>query len=560
MSVRCAIYTRKSSDEGLEQAFNSLDAQRLACSAYIQSQASEGWVELPQHYDDGGLSGGTLERPALKRLLANMAAGQVDIVIVYKVDRLSRSLLDFAKLVELFEASATSFVSVTQSFNTTNSMGRLTLNMLLSFAQFEREVTAERIRDKLAASKAKGMWMGGIPPLGYRPNGRTLDVVESHAQIVRHIFARYQVLGNVRALEAELSDNDILVPERTTQTGKTLGGGRFGRRLLYSILNNRIYVGEIPHKERSYPGLHQPIIEHEVFNEIQRRIADNTQGTRSAQRAGSAHLLSGRVFDSEGAPLTPTHSTKLARNESKAERRRYRYYVSQRLQQSRDSEGFRLPADELEGLVIERVSQALETKSTLADQLGIALTPETRRSFGARAAFVAANLRNNNAGPLSLVTRVEVGANLVTIVCNTSELADALGVDLPAGAPPSLTYSTNARLRRSGRALRLFEGDGAPLLDALDLTLIKRVAAGHRWWAELRRGKIGLNELAQREGVTCSYLVRIVRLAFLSPKTLEAILNGRQRAGITISKLTVPGAVPACWRMQERSFVGGSTK
>ena len=232
---RCAIYTRKSSDEGLEQAFNSLDAQREACAAYILSQASEGWSALPEVYDDGGLSGGTLERPALQRLLGEVRGGRVDIIVVYKVDRLTRSLFDFAKLVELFDASSTSFVSVTQSFNTTTSMGRLTLNMLLSFAQFEREVTAERIRDKIAASKARGMWMGGTPPLGYAPNGRSLAIVEEHAALVRHLFARYLALGSVRLLEMELQREGVTVPARTLLSGKPIGSGPFLRGQLYQI-------------------------------------------------------------------------------------------------------------------------------------------------------------------------------------------------------------------------------------------------------------------------------------------------------------------------------------
>ncbi|TPG08458.1 recombinase family protein, partial [Sphingomonas oligophenolica] len=235
--VRCAIYTRKSSEEGLEQAFNSLDAQREACAAYILSQASEGWSPLPDIYDDGGLSGGTLERPALQRLLAEVRAGHVDIIVVYKVDRLTRSLLDFSKLVEAFDAAGTSFVSVTQSFNTTTSMGRLTLNMLLSFAQFEREVTAERIRDKIAASKAKGMWMGGTPPLGYRPDGRSLAIVEDHAAVIRDIFARYLDLGNVRLLGQALARERIRVPLRTmTSSGRAFGGVAFTRGQLYAIL------------------------------------------------------------------------------------------------------------------------------------------------------------------------------------------------------------------------------------------------------------------------------------------------------------------------------------
>jgi len=293
--VRCAIYTRKSSEEGLEQDFNSLDAQREACAAYVMSQASEGWSLLPDIYDDGGLSGGTLERPALKRLVADIEAGRIDTVVVYKVDRLSRSLLDFARLVETFDAAGTSFVSVTQSFNTTNSMGRLTLNMLLSFAQFEREVTAERIRDKIAASKAKGMWMGGNTPLGYKPEGRTLVIVPDHADVVRNLFQRYLRIGNVRLLAAELIDEGIRVPIRSATTGRQMGGGFFSRGQIYKILSNPIYIGEIRHKDQTYNGQHDAIIQRDVWDQVQAKLADNTQGRqRGASAAGkrSRGLLS----------------------------------------------------------------------------------------------------------------------------------------------------------------------------------------------------------------------------------------------------------------------------
>lgn len=247
--VRCAIYTRKSSEEGLEQAFNSLDAQRDACAAYVLSQASEGWTALPDEYDDGGLSGGSLERPALQRLLADVAAKKVDIIVVYKVDRLTRSLLDFAKLVEAFDGAGVSFVSVTQAFNTTTSMGRLTLNMLLSFAQFEREVTAERIRDKIAASKAKGMWMGGTPPLGYEPDGRTLRIVPDHAAIVRDIYARYLACGTVSLVTGQLERDGVKAPTRRYATGREFGGVPFSRGQIHYILKSAVYVGNIPHHD-----------------------------------------------------------------------------------------------------------------------------------------------------------------------------------------------------------------------------------------------------------------------------------------------------------------------
>ncbi|UNK78207.1 recombinase family protein [Sphingopyxis granuli] len=289
--VRCAIYTRKSSEEGLEQDFNSLHAQREACAAYILSQASEGWTLLPDEYDDGGLSGGTLERPALQRLMQDIDAGRVDIVVVYKVDRLSRSLLDFAKLVEAFDKTNVSFVSVTQSFNTTNSMGRLTLNMLLSFAQFEREVTAERIRDKIAASKARGMWMGGNPPLGYQPDGRTLAIVEEHAGLVRHIFARYLDLGNVRLVTGELAREGIIAPERIATTGRTTGGRSFTRGQIYKLLSNPIYIGEIHHKGQVHAGKHPAIIDRAIWDAVQQMLATNRQGERSGSSASSPSLL-----------------------------------------------------------------------------------------------------------------------------------------------------------------------------------------------------------------------------------------------------------------------------
>jgi site-specific DNA recombinase len=274
MKQRCAIYTRKSSEEGLEQDFNSLHAQREACAAYVMSQASEGWSLIDDIYDDGGISGGTLERPGLKRLLADIAAGRIDIVVVYKVDRLTRSLLDFSKLVEAFDAAGTSFVSVTQSFNTTTSMGRLTLNMLLSFAQFEREVTAERIRDKIAASKARGMWMGGTPPLGYEPNGRTLAIVEDHAALVRDIYRRYLDIGNVRLLADTLAQANILSPTRARKSGTTFGGCKFTRGQIYAILSNPIYIGEIRHRGKIHAGQHPPLIERELWDKVQATLAE----------------------------------------------------------------------------------------------------------------------------------------------------------------------------------------------------------------------------------------------------------------------------------------------
>ncbi|MCP3733250.1 recombinase family protein, partial [Sphingomonas sp. MG17] len=384
--VRCAIYTRKSSEEGLEQGFNSLDAQREACSAYILSQAGQGWEQVPDLYDDGGLSGGTLERPALQRLLADVASGRIDIIVVYKVDRLTRSLLDFARLVEAFDRSNVSFVSITQSFNTTTSMGRLTLNMLLSFAQFEREVTAERIRDKIAASKAKGMWMGGTPPLGYRPDGRTLAIVEDHADLVRDIHRRYLELRNVRLVAERLQRDGIRTPVRTIlKTGKTFGGCNFSKGQLYAMLRNPIYVGDIVHRDNTYAGQHPPILDRHDWTKVQQLLADNLQGVRT-HTSPTHSLLAGRIVDERGEPLIASHATK--------GKQRYRYYVSRDVHYRTSSNtALRIPAKEIEGLVATQLADLFGDPIALLTRAGIAVTPELMGEIDHRAQTVALAIR-----------------------------------------------------------------------------------------------------------------------------------------------------------------------
>jgi len=308
--VRCAIYTRKSSEEGLEQEFNSLQAQREACEAFITSQLHEGWVCLPAVYDDGGFSGATMDRPALQRLLADITAGRVDIVVVYKIDRLTRSLADFAKIVEILDTRSTSFVSVTQQFNTTTSMGRLTLNVLLSFAQFEREVIGERIRDKIAASKKKGMWMGGVPPLGYRVQDRKLVIIDSEAELVRSIFRRYAELGSVRLLKAELDAQGRTSKSWTSAADRVIGGKPFSRGALYLILQNRTYLGEIVHEGLSHPGEHVPIIDQPLWDAVQAQLAENTADCNSGPRTRQPSLLTGMLFDRDGNRMTASHAVK----------------------------------------------------------------------------------------------------------------------------------------------------------------------------------------------------------------------------------------------------------
>jgi site-specific DNA recombinase len=309
---RCAIYTRKSSEDGLEQDFNSLDAQREACEAYILSQKSAGWIALPEMYDDGGISGGTLERPALQRLLSDIGAGRIDTVVVYKVDRLTRSLNDFAKIVDAFDAKGVSFVSVTQQFNTTTSMGRLTLNMLLSFAQFEREVTGERIRDKIAASKRKGMWMGGLPPLGYDVEDRKLVINASEAALVRNIYRRYAILKSVRALKEELDAEGVVSKARLDRFGRQRGGKSLARGALYLMLQNRIHRGEIVHRDNCFPGLHEAIVDATLWDEVQAALVENRVERACRSGATAPSLLASLVYDDSGERMSPTHANNTA--------------------------------------------------------------------------------------------------------------------------------------------------------------------------------------------------------------------------------------------------------
>jgi site-specific DNA recombinase len=370
--LRCAVYTRKSSEHGLEQDFNSLDAQREAGEAFIKSQAHEGWKLIKTHYDDGGLSGDTLERPALQLLLTDIRSRKIDVVVVYKVDRLTRLLADFAKLVELFESHDVSFVSVTQQFNTTTSMGRLTLNVLLSFAQFEREVAGERIRDKFAASRRKGMWMGGTIPLGYDVKDRKLVVNETEAETVRFIFRRYLAVGCVSKLQIDLDRNGVRSKKRILTSGQVLGGCSFGRGALYHLLRNRIYRGEVVHKGVAYPGEHKSIVDENLWNAVQVKLSGDIVRQRRA-RIESGALLGDLIFDSRGNRMTPTYTVR--------RRNRYRYYVSRgAVQNRRGGQGAlpRVAADDVERLVVQALARALSRDDLATDAASGIWSPETR--------------------------------------------------------------------------------------------------------------------------------------------------------------------------------------
>jgi DNA invertase Pin-like site-specific DNA recombinase len=545
--LRCAIYTRKSSEEGLAQDFNSLDAQHEACAAYIKSQASEGWKLVRDRYDDGGISGGTLERPALRRLLADIAAGHVDVVVVYKVDRLTRSLLDFAKLVEAFDNAGTSFVSITQSFNTTNSMGRLTLNMLLSFAQFEREVTAERIRDKIAQSKARGMWMGGTPPIGYRADGRTLAIVEEDAATVRHIFNRYAELGNVRLLASELEQCSIQSPRRKAATGRAFGGRTFSRGHLYRILSNPVYIARIDHGGRSHDANHPPIIEQELWGQVQAILAANRKGDRGPPPSESS-VLAGKLVDDRGVPMISTHACK--------GKVRYRYYVSRDLHHSGDarrSEGWRLPAREIELLARARIAGLLNNPLELLARAASEMpAPDELHVVANRSKEAASAL----AGPPTLaakrlrelIAEIRLGQEQVCILLNPAALKALLGVSITNEV---IELKIAARLKRTGHVMRLIQRKGITAEPNIDRTLVKAIVQGRSWWRELQANTdLTIEDLAKREGITAAYVVRIVRLAFVSPTMMKCIIDGALPAHLTVKRLCAPDAMSPRWDRQ----------
>jgi len=361
--MRCAVYTRKSSEEGLDQEYNSIDAQRDSGHAYIASQRAEGWIPVADDYDDPAFSGGNMERPGLKRLMADIEAGKIDVVVIYKIDRLTRSLADFSKMVEVFERQGVSFVSVTQQFNTTTSMGRLMLNVLLSFAQFEREVTGERIRDKIAASKRKGMWMGGVPPLGYDVENRRLVPNPQEAKLIRHIFTRFVELGSSTKLVKELKLDGVTSKAWTTQDGKVREGKPIDKGLVYKLLGNRTYLGELRHKEQWYQAEHLPIVDQTVWDSVHAILATNGRSRANATRATTPFLLKGIVFGHDGRALTPWHSTK------KTTGKRYRYYLPMRdIKEHAGASGLpRMPAAELESAVLDQLRNILRAPNLLDD-------------------------------------------------------------------------------------------------------------------------------------------------------------------------------------------------
>ncbi|SPH24306.1 DNA-invertase hin [Defluviimonas aquaemixtae] len=537
--IRCAIYTRKSLEDGLEQEFNSLHAQREACAACIASQKAEGWVLMPTQYDDGGISGGTLDRPAMQQLLADVDAGAVDRVVVCKIDRLTGSLADFAKIVERLDAAGASFVSVTPSFNTATSMGRLTLNMLLSFAQFEREVTAERIRDKIAASKRKGLWMGGYVPLGYDADGRTLRINVDEAKTFRALYDLYREHGTIRALKEEVKRLGLRSKLRTAADGRMQGGQSFGRGHIHHILANPLYAGRIRHKRQIHDGQHSAIIEPDLWEAVQMQLTAEARKLRTRKAADTRSPLCGKLFET-GDRLTPSHSKTRAGT-------RLRYYISHRLV-TRSGEagvtGWRLPAEELEKR-IEAIVRGLLTDATLAGRLVSA--PDADEIVRLRVALDGLKRNTSKAELLELVERVDIAPGNLRLALD----ADAIAQRLPIGADrvdaDALRTSVPFRLRKRGVETKLVLADApAGCAD----TLIRNIAQAHNWFDQVKAGR-SFDEIAEAEGTSKRRVQQMINLAFLAPDIVRDVLDGKQPLGFT-SDWCKNHPLPSDWDAQRR--------
>jgi site-specific DNA recombinase len=528
--IRCAIYTRKSHEEGLDQEYNSLDAQRDACESYIKSQSHEGWTLVKKNYDDGGFSGGNLKRPALQQLLKDIQNDEVDVIVVYKIDRLTRSLMDFSNIIEVLDKSEASFVSVTQHFNTTSSMGRLTLNVLLSFAQFEREITGERIRDKIAASKKKGMWMGGCPPMGYDVVDKKLEVNPVEAKKIKTIFERYVALGSVTDLVKDLKDRNITTKKWTSSTGKAMGGRPYQRGALYNLLQNRLYLGEMPHKDKSYPGEHKAIIYKPLWDAVQKQLESNRRRHKETKAKRKSCLLKGLIYDSKDNVMSPSYSVKKGN-------RRYPYYVSAPLNGKRKvpvGEVPRVPSKAIDDLIRDRLATIMNLDNhQLID-----------RNFAKRAIrkltvfndFVELEIYHS----LSNVDCSRLKGNGDTI----TEHAQYTHVRIPA------------TLRKYAMKLTFINPAGNPVttIQNLDSTLIKNVALAFKWRESIEAGTYSTHpQIAHAENCTERFIRKVLPFAYLAPDIIESILNGTQPAIFdyyNFQKLPLP----IDWHAQRKLF------
>jgi DNA invertase Pin-like site-specific DNA recombinase len=532
---RCAVYTRKSTEEGLDQAFNSLDAQREACEAYIKSQAHEGWKPVKAAYDDGGFSGGNMDRPALQRLMADLKQGLVDVIVVYKVDRLTRSLADFAKIVETLDGHGASFVSVTQQFNTTTSMGRLTLNVLLSFAQFEREVTGERIRDKIAASKRKGMWVGGTPPTGYDIRDRQLVVNEAEAETVRSIYRRYLQLGCVTALADDLQKRGIVTRIRVSRRGNAHGGQPFGRGALYHLLQNQLYLGMIVHKGQIHPGQHRAVVPQNLWDRVQVALQANRVDRKPGARMKPAALLVGLLRDDRGSLMVPTQT-------HKANGQRYRYYISQSLARGGTAGGGRqrVSAGAIEDLVVGEILRRL---------------PKAKQEAWASA------MPTERAGRLrEMIASVGIGTDAVEIRLTEDGVKELTAVGAPKvnRAAKSIRVQTRLIASASGKAIVISDYAVAQR-GRLDRALLRAVARANHWREMLESGMArSAYDLARHEKCRISYVQRHLPLAFLPPSLVEQILEGRQPRSCSLASLVRTGSRALVVLGTRRSLVNPS--
>jgi site-specific DNA recombinase len=552
--IRCAIYTRKSSEDGLEQDFNSLDAQHEACAAYITSQKNEGWVQVMARYDDGGISGGTLERPGLQRLLADIDRGAIDQIMVYKIDRLTRSLADFSKIVDILDKTGASFVSVTQSFNTATSMGRLTLNMLLSFAQFEREVTAERIRDKIAASKRKGLWMGGNVPLGYEPDGRTLKIKEDDATTIRLIYDFYEKNRNIRIVKQEADKRNLRTAIRTLSSGRLKGGTMFSFGHMYHILTNPIYAGRIRHKEKVWPGQHPALIDPAKWDDVQEQLKNGAVQKRSGKgrnidgQKKHVSLLAGKLFDETGDRLTPSH-TKTGKG------RRLRYYVSHRLIRStgrKDPSGWRLPAPELEALVASLIRRHLHVPIVQANIVNEATSEETALVIKLLTDLSNAENRTDEKkvkALLGLIEKVQINPGKIRISIMAKAIAKHLAVEQKRICDDHLNISADFRHRKRGVETKLILADA---IGTRDETLFKNIAMSHRYFNLIQSGKT-YTEIAEAEGSSKRRIQQLVELAFLAPDIIRGVWEGAQPVGLTSHWLKTHSFSPI-WNVQRELF------
>lgn len=547
--IRCAIYTRKSSEEGLEQEFNSLHAQREACISYIASQKHEGWVLLPDHYDDGGISGGTLERAGLQRLLRDVDEGLVDQIVVYKIDRLTRSLADFAKLVERLDAAEASFVSVTQSFNTATSMGRLTLNVLLSFAQFEREVTAERIRDKIAASKKKGLWMGGTIPLGYEPDGRTLKIVEEEAKTVRTLFDLYLEHGSVKAVKRHADQMGMRTKARAGEVSRAQAAGEalFERGHIYYILSNPLYAGRIRHHSLVYDGQHPAIIDPAIFNDVQERLKATAGRERGQSGSGSkTSPLAGRLFDETGDRLTPSHANKKGR--------RYRYYVSNRMitgtsdtGKSKSKNGWRLPAKPLERQLAAAVHAHLRDRVPI-DLLIDPSADDIRRIRDLLDETASANPAQSQDTSLSCIARAAIAPGKIELALDREAIADCLAIEPASIDADRLSFQIPFQFRKRGVESKLVIG--YDLNRTVDEILIRNIAKAQQYYDAIKQGRT-FEEIAASENLSKRRILQVIDLAFLAPDIVKSIMQGDQPIGLT-AKWLGRHPLPSDWHTQRR--------